>query len=135
VTSRKILAEIRELRLESRQELAHIGSSIDEMRAENRAGRERTDELIARNSDVIARNSDLFEEVRDAMRLNREAMRRNEIAFVEGTRVVAEGTGVLSQLVETVREMKAEVQAQTRAIFKLIDRLDGGSAGPLPQTG
>ena len=48
-------------------------------------------------------------------------VRRNELAFQENSRV-------LSELVETVREMKEEVRAQTRSIFKMIDRLDGGAA-------
>ena len=78
------------------------------------------------------RADELMEEIRGEMRLNREVIRRNELAFQENSRV-------LSALVETVRELKGElkeevrvqteeVRAQTRAIFKLIDRLDGGAA-------
>ena len=89
MTSRKLLAEIKELRLESREHQQ--------------------------------RASQLMEEIRDEVRLNREVIRRNELVFQENSRV-------LSELVETVRGMKEEVRAQTRAIFKLIDRLDGGTA-------
>lgn len=96
MTSRKLLAEIKALRLESREH------------------HRRADQLM--------------EEIRDEMRLNREVIRRNELAFQENSRV-------LSSLVDTVREMKEEVRAQTQevraqtqAIFKLIDRLNGGAA-------
>jgi methyl-accepting chemotaxis protein len=96
VTARKLVAEIKELRLESREHQR--------------------------------RANELMEEIRGEMRLNREVIRRNELAFQENSRV-------LSGLVEMVREMKEEVRAQTeevraqaRAIFKLIDRLDGGTA-------
>ena len=46
--------------------------------------------------------------------VTREVIRRNE--------------RVMSELVDVVREIKQEVRAQTRAIFKLVDRLDGGAA-------
>jgi hypothetical protein len=81
VISRRILAEIRELRLESGEH-------------ERRA-------------------NELMEDIRGEMRLNREVTRRNELAFQQGT--------ALSELIE-------EIRAQTQAIFKLIDRLDGGAA-------
>jgi hypothetical protein len=89
VTSRKLLAEIKELRLDS--------------------------------GEHQRRANELMEEIRGEMRLNREVIRRNVLASQESSRV-------LSELVETVRGMKEEVRAQTQAIFKLIDRLDGGTA-------
>jgi hypothetical protein len=82
VTPRRILAEIRDLRLESREHQR--------------------------------RANELMEEIRDEMRLSREVIRRNELAFHQGATA-------LSELVE-------EIRAQTQAIFKLIDRLDGGTA-------
>ena len=82
MTSRRLLAEIKELRLESR-------------------GHQQ-------------RGNELLEEIRGEMRLNREVIRRNELAFQQGATA-------LGELVE-------EIRAQTQAIFKLIDRLDGGTA-------
>jgi hypothetical protein len=107
VRSRQILAEIRDIR------------------AEARARNERSDALLAELRDEVARSRAQHEEAiaayRSEVQLTREVMRRNEIAFQEG------GT-VLAELVETVRQMKEEVRAHTRAIFALIDRLDGGTA-------
>lgn len=120
VTSRRILAEIRELRLESREQQARANELMEAVRAE-----------LALNREERARAMDFYVEHRqvlqDQLRLTHEVIRRNELAFQQGTSLLAE-------LVETVREMKEEVRAQTRAIFKLIDRLDGG-AGPVPETG
>jgi hypothetical protein len=82
VTPRRILAEIRDLRLESREHQR--------------------------------RANELMEEIRDEMRLSRQVIRRNELAFQQGATA-------LGELVE-------EIRAQTQAIFKLIDRLDGGTA-------
>ena len=82
MTSRKLLAEIKELRLES--------------------------------GEHQRRANELIEEIRSEMRLNREVVRRNELAFQQGATA-------LGELIE-------EIRAQTHAIFKLIDRLDGGTA-------
>jgi uncharacterized coiled-coil DUF342 family protein len=60
------------------------------------------------------RASELIAEVRGEAALNREVIRRNE--------------RVVSELVNAVREIRDEVRAQTQAIFRLIDRLDGGTA-------
>jgi outer membrane protein TolC len=105
--SRQILAEIRDLRVEAR------------------ARNERSDALLAGLREEVARSRAQHEEAiaayRSEVELTREVMRRNEIAFQQGG-------AVLSELVETVREMKEEVRAHTRAIFELLDRLDGGTA-------
>ena len=73
---------------------------------------------LALNREEQEKASKLY---RDEVLVTREVVRRNELAFQENSRV-------LSELVETVREMTEEVRAQTRAIFKLIDRLNGGTA-------
>jgi hypothetical protein len=107
VRSRQILAEIRDIR------------------AESRAQNERSDALMAEFREEVALSRAQHEEAiaayRSEVQLSREAMRRNEIAFQEGGAMLAE-------LVETVREMKEEVRAHTRAIFELLDRLDGGTS-------
>jgi hypothetical protein len=60
------------------------------------------------------RASGLIAELRAESALNREVIRRNE--------------RVMSDLVDAVREISDEARAQTQAIFRLIDRLDGGTA-------
>jgi hypothetical protein len=42
--------------------------------------------------------------------------------------VIRRNKRVMSELVDVLREMKDEARGQTRAIFKLVDRLDGGAA-------
>jgi len=107
MTSRRILAEIRDLRADAarRDDRAH------ELMAENR-------ELMAEIHTELALNrnerAETFELYRGEVQVTREVIRRNE--------------RVMSELVDAVREIKEEVRAQTRAIFKLIDRLDGGAA-------
>ncbi len=55
-----------------------------------------------------------MDEIRGEMRITREVIRRNEIAF-------RQGGAILAELVEQVR-------AQTKAIFEVLDRLNGGAA-------
>ncbi len=53
-------------------------------------------------------------ELRDAVRFTGELVRRHEIAFRD--------------MIAALRELREESRAHTRAIFALIDRLEGGSA-------
>lgn len=55
-----------------------------------------------------------FTELRDVIRFNSEVIRRNEVAFRE--------------MITALRELREESRAHTRAVFALIDRLEGGSA-------
>jgi hypothetical protein len=55
----------------------------------------------------------------EQLQVTREVIRRNELAFNEFV-------GVLGRLVERVDEWAEETRAQSRAIFALIDRLEGG---------
>ena len=139
MTSRRILAEIRDLRMEA----GHRDERANQLMAENRelTGEIRTELALSRKERAGAiafyeEQRGFYEEQRREMRaevqLTREVIRRNELAFKENSRI-------LSSLVEAVRELREElreemraqteeVRAQTRAIFKLIDRLDGGAA-------
>jgi hypothetical protein len=51
---------------------------------------------------------------------------RAETHLTQG--VIRRNERVMSELIDVVREMKEGVPAQTRAIFKLVDRHDGGAA-------
>jgi hypothetical protein len=94
--------------------MAENGELMAEIRTQLALNREERRQAIA-----------FYEEQRREMRAEvqvmREVIRRNELAFQENSRV-------LTELVETVRAMKEGVRAQTRSIFKMIDRLDGGTA-------
>ncbi|MEK6328766.1 MAG: hypothetical protein AABM66_14760 [Actinomycetota bacterium] len=103
MTSRKLLAEIKELRLEGREHQRRADELIDEIREEVRLTRE---EVQLTREEVQL--------TREEIRLNREVIRRNELAFRQGATALGELIG--------------EIRAQTQAIFKLIDRLDGGAA-------
>jgi hypothetical protein len=100
VATRRILTEIRDLRAE--------------MRAQN----ERGDALLAEIREEIARSRTQHEEAmaayREEVQISREVIRRNEIAFQQGGTVLA--------------ELAEEVRAQTKAIFEVLDRLNGGTA-------
>ena len=76
------------------------------MRVEMRADRERSEE----------RGEKRDAELQQVIRFNTEAFRRSELAFAD--------------FAETQREMRGEIRARTRAIFALIDRLEGN--GPQP---
>jgi hypothetical protein len=86
-------------------------AETNELRAETRDGRAGfLNELRAQNE----RGDALMDEIRREMRITREVIRRNEIAF-------RQGGAILAELVEQVR-------AQTKAIFEVLDRLNGGAA-------
>lgn len=70
-----------------------------------------------------ARSDALLDEYRDAIRLNKEAFRRSELAFGD---LRAEIQG----MTDCLREVREESKARTRALFALIDRLEGGGAAP-----
>jgi hypothetical protein len=86
---------------------SRILAEIRDLRAEARIRDERANHLAAETNELMTK---LTSEVA----LNRGVIRRNE--------------RVKSELVDAVREIKDEVSAQTQAIFKLINRLDGGTA-------
>jgi hypothetical protein len=108
-----------------------------------------SDEFLARIDAHMERGNELMEQIRAEHRLNRatyeriledqerreseyqqhlqitrEVIRRNELAFQENTRVLAE---VSAELISELRELGAEVRAQTQAIFRMLDRFDGGA--------
>jgi chromosome segregation ATPase len=103
VPTRRILAEIRDLRVETRD----LRGETRDLRAEMRNLRVDATRRDERASELIA-------EIRGESRLNREVIRRTE--------------RVMSDLVDPVKEIKEEARAQAQAIFRLIDRLAGGTA-------
>ena len=81
---------------------------------------ERIDRHMERMDRHMERGDQLMDEIRSEVQLTREVVRRNEIAFMENSRVNAE-------LIDAVRDLGAEVRAQTHAIFRMLDRFDGGA--------
>jgi Sec-independent protein translocase protein TatA len=71
--------------------------------------REEMRELRAETRDLHAQNM-------ETLRFMGEVIRRNELAFIESR--------------DEMRELRAESGAHTRALFALIDRLEGGGAAP-----
>jgi hypothetical protein len=118
VTSRKILAEIRNLRVEMAAQNERAEAQAE--RASQQA--ERSDTLIERIEEELRlgreqrQRSDASH--RDQLQITREVIRRNEIAFERSYKALA--------------ELAEEVRAQTKAIFALINELRRGGASPAP---
>jgi hypothetical protein len=85
----------------------------------------RIDEHMARSNEHMARGNELMDEVRREHQLNRAA-------FAEMMRVTARLTEVLDRIDQSQRDLQDEVRAQTKAIFRLIDRFDAGGPGTAP---
>lgn len=70
------------------------------------------------------------ERYRSEVQITREVIRRNEVAFQQGSRLNAELIESVRDLArETradLRELGAEIRAQTEAIFRVLDRWDNG---------
>ncbi len=88
------------------------------------------DEHLKRIDRHMARADGLLDEVRAEVQLTREVIRRNEIAFQQSSRLNAELVHELREFgAETkkeLRELAAETRARTEAIFRMLDRFDGG---------
>jgi hypothetical protein len=85
---------------------------------------------MARGNEHMARGNELMEEIRQQHELNRREHELNRLAFAETARVMSRLGDVLERVDRSQRELQDEVRAQTRAIFKLIDRFENGGAGP-----
>lgn len=73
-------------------------------------------ELRAESRELHAETQGLHTQNMETLRFMGEVIRRNELAFVESR--------------DEMRQLRAESQAHTRALFALIDRLEGGGAAP-----
>ena len=100
---------------------------MEQIRAEHELHRKQAAEADARYQEQI-------ELTRQEVQITREVVRRNEIAFQANSRLNAELVGAVVDVRDTVREVRAdlrelgaEVRAQTEAIFRMLDRFDGGS--------
>ena len=75
-------------------------------------------DLRSEMRDLRTETRDLHTENMETLRFMGEVIRRSELAFIEFR--------------DEQRGLRAESQAHTRALFALIDRLEGG--GPAPAT-
>ncbi len=101
--SARVLQEIRDLRQETRDLVREIAAQRQDVR-----------HLGVESRGVLEELREMRTEFRDVIRFNTEVIRRNEVAF----------HGMMGAL----QELREESRAHTRAIFALIDRLQGGSA-------
>ncbi len=74
----------------------------------------RTDELTARNTAAFERNTQAFE--------------RNTQAFERNARAWGKTISALDAIRESIEDMRDEIQANTRAILHMLDRLEGGGS-------
>ena len=87
---------------------------------------ERLDEHLARGNAYMARGNELMEEIREEHRLNREVYARTMETMLD---LSERQERLVNEAVGAIREMREEIRAQTRAIFTVIDRLEG-NGGP-----
>jgi hypothetical protein len=88
---------------------------------------ERGNEHMERGNELIERGNELMDEVRAEVQLTREVVRRHEIAFMDHSRLNAELVDAVREVKVDLRQLGSEVRAQTEAIFRMIDRFDGGT--------
>lgn len=95
----------------------------------------RDDEILRRLDQHMARGNKLMEGVREEHRLNREAYERGTRLMID---IVARHERAFKDYMELNREIREElrlgrgrIEAQTQAIWAMLDRL-GGSGGPAP---
>jgi hypothetical protein len=62
----------------------------------------------------------------EQLQITREVIRRNELAFQSSMRTLDENTRVLRAVANHLEDLLDASRAHTRAIFALIDRLEGG---------
>ncbi len=84
----------------------------------------RSNELVAQIRAEWARSEERY---REEVQITREVVRRNELAFHENSRLNAELVERVREIGVDLRELGAEVRAQTEAIFRMLDRFEGGS--------
>ncbi len=77
---------------------------------------ERIDKVLEEMRDLREETRALHTENMETLRFMGEVIRRNELAFTESR--------------DEMRELREESRADTRALFALIDRLEGGGAAP-----
>jgi hypothetical protein len=96
----------------------------------------RGNDHMARGNEHMARGNELMEDIREEMRLSRaereqsKAMFADLRVFMREITLRVERTG--REQVEAIRDLRAQTQAQTEALLRVIDRMDrldpGGSA-------
>jgi hypothetical protein len=100
VTSRRALSRIESHLAQANEFMAVSNELMVAIREEMRLGREQRERAATSQGEQL--------------QLTREVIRRNEIAFADSHEVLA--------------ELAVEVRAHTQAIFRMLDRLDGGAA-------
>jgi hypothetical protein len=77
----------------------------------------------------VAGNDDIRELINrfDArLERNDQVIERNTQAFERNTRAWGKTVAALDSIRDSIEDMSADIRAHTEAIFKMLDRLDGG---------
>ncbi len=122
----ELMAEVREEMQLNRISYEH---QLDLTRTVILRSEERYQRLQQRSNEVMERNRKAFEGNRKALEGNRKALEGNRMAF-EGHASLT--TALIDAINDLRTDLGAEVRAQTKAIFKLIDRIDGLNGGASP---
>ena len=87
---------------------------------------------MASGNEHMARGNELMEEIRREHELNRAAFAENAMVMSRLSEVLERFDQTQLRMQATLDGLRAEVRAQTEAIFKLIDRFENGGTGPAP---
>lgn len=88
----------------------------------NRGALERNREAFERNREAFEQNREAFEDLRT---FTRDLTRRNEVVW---RGVVEELRVSRTMLTETLTEMRDQLEANTKAVLSVLDRLDNGGS-------
>ena len=96
---------------------------------------ERANEHMARGNEHMARGNELMQEVREEHRLNREAYERGTRLILDivaqHEQAFRENMALSREIREELRKVHGRMEAQTQAIWAMLDRL-GGNGGTAP---
>lgn len=108
---------------------------LDSHLERSNAHMERGNRIMERSNQVMERGNQVMERGSRIMARSNEVMARNEIAFRELRDFLYDQTIALRALTKQINrqtdEVVSELRAQRKALFRMLDRLDGngGAAG------
>lgn len=86
-------------------------------------------ELIERFDAHLERSDRALERMDARMARNDEVLERNTQAFDRNTKAWGHTVAAFTAILKSIEDMRDEIRAQTRAIYRVIDRLDEGRSG------
>ena len=95
----------------------------------------RIDEHLETSKDHMREGNELMARIDETLERNTDALERNSLAFADLREFLEQVTTVLAAMTTEMREGRRafveESRMQRRALFAILDRLEGG-AGPSP---